>query len=100
LIINNYTITDSSDKIVVDYTKSAKDWFDTILTLAFGLCLIKVTLFFLHDVLETKSWMQTITVLIIAFAAILQTLMVLSRLFQPTNKVLIINKKSLLLILK
>lgn len=92
--IDNFTITETSDKIVVDYDKTLKDWFDIFITLAIGSFLSLVTYFLLRQGLKTTSYIVIVGGLIFAFQAVLQSASGLSRLLQPTNNLLIIDKNS------
>lgn len=95
--IDNFTITDTSDKVVVDYDKSLKDWLDTFISLAIGLILSVATYFLLEQGFKTTSYIVIASGLIFAFQAVLQSTSGLSRLFQPTRNLLIIDKKSKIL---
>jgi hypothetical protein len=90
--IDNFTITDTTDKVVVDYNKSLKDWFDTIITLTIGLFLSVATYFFLEQGIKTKSYIVIASGLIFGFQGVLQTVSGVSRLFQPAKGLLIIDK--------
>ncbi len=92
--IENFTITDTTDKIVVDYRRTMKDWFDTLITLILGLFLSVATYFFLRQGFKTTSYIVIGGGLIFAFQAVLQSASGLSRLFQPTRNLVIINKNS------
>jgi len=93
--IQNFTITETSDKVVVDYTKSLKDWFDTLLTLLFGAALSFATYFLLTVGFDgKKSFIVIGAGLIFAFQAILQSASGISRLLQPTRNLLVIDRNS------
>ena len=92
--IDNFTITETSDKVVVDYAKTSKDKFDTIFTLTLGLAISVATFLLLKQGLKSTSYIVIIAGLIFAFQAVIQTFSGLSRLFQPTRNLLIIDKKT------
>ena len=91
---DNYTITDTADKVVVDYDKTLKDWFDTVITLAIGLFLTFATYLLLQQGFKTTSYIVIAGGLVFAFQAILQSASGFSRLFQPTKNLLIIDKNA------
>ena len=93
--IGHFSITKSSDKIVVDYIKSIKDWFDTFFVIAIGIALCFATYILLEYGITTTNYVVIGGGLIFAFQAILQSSSGISRLFQPTKNLLIINMKSL-----
>jgi len=90
--IDNFTITETSDKVVVDYAKTPKDKVDIIFTLTLGLLISVATYFLLRQGFETTSYIVIIAGLIFAFQAVIQTFSGLSRLFQPTKNFLVIDK--------
>lgn len=90
--IDNFTITETSDKVVVDYTKTAKDRFDTLFTLTLGLFISVATYLLLQQGLKSTSYIVIAAGLVFAFQAVVQTLSGLSRLFQPTKNLLVIDK--------
>ena len=92
--IDNFTITDTADKVVVDYDKTLKDWFDTLITLAIGLFLSVATYFLLVQGFKTTSYIVIAGGLIFAFQAIVQSASRLLRLLQPTRNLLVIDKKA------
>jgi hypothetical protein len=92
--IDNFTITDTADKVVVDYNKTLKDWFDTLITLAIGLFLSVATYFLLKQGFKTTSYIVIAAGLVFAFQAVLQSASGLSRLLQPTKNLLIIDKNT------
>ena len=91
---DNYTITDTADKVVVDYDKTLKDWFDTVITLAICLFLSVATYLLLRQGFKTTSYIVIAGGLVFAFQAILQSASGFSRLFQPTKNLLIIDKNA------
>ena len=90
--IDNFTITETSDKVIVDYAKTAKDKFDTFFTLTLGLLISVATYFLLRQGIETTSYIVIAAGLVFAFQAVVQTLSGISRLFQPTKNILVIDK--------
>ena len=90
--IDNFTITETSDKVVVDYAKTTKDKVDTIFTLTLGLLISVATYFLLRQGIKSTSYIVIIAGLIFAFQAVVQTISGLSRLFQPTKNLLVIDK--------
>lgn len=90
--IDNFTITETSDKVVIDYAKTAKDKFDTIFTLTLGLAISVATFLILRQGIKSTSYIVIIAGLIFAFQAVIQTFSGLSRLFQPTRNLLVIDK--------
>ena len=69
--INNYFITDTSEKIVVDYNKTLKDWFDTILVFAFGVFLLFATYLLLDYGFKTTSYIVIAAGFIFVFIRLL-----------------------------
>lgn len=92
--IDNFTITDTADKVVIDYDKTLKDWFDTLITLAIGLFLSVATYFLLQQGFKTSSYIVIAGGLVFAFQAVLQSASGLSRLLQPTRNLLVIDKNA------
>ncbi|ULQ57143.1 hypothetical protein KJS94_02890 [Flavihumibacter rivuli] len=90
--IENFTITETSDKVVVDYAKTSKEKFDIILTLTLGLAMSVATFLLLRQGIKSTSYIVIIAGLILAFQAVIQTFSGLSRLFQPTKNLLVIDK--------
>jgi len=90
--IDNFTITETSDKVVVDYSKTIKDWFDTLITLSIGLFACVLTFLFLRQGLKTTSFTLLFASLVLSIAAIYQTISGIFRLFQPTKNILVIDK--------
>lgn len=90
--IDNFTITETSNKVVVDYVKTAKDKFDTIFILTLGLLIAISTYFLLRQGFKTTSYIVIIAGLIFAFQAIIQTTSGLLRLFQPKKNLIVIDK--------
>jgi hypothetical protein len=90
--IDNFTITETSDKVVVDYAKTAKDKFDTLFTLTLGLAISVAAFLLLRQGIKSTSYIVIIAGLIFAFQAVIQTFSGLSRLFQPTRNLLVIDK--------
>lgn len=90
--IDNFTITETFDKLVVDYDTTLKDKFDTFITLTLGLLSSVATYFILHYGIKTINYVVISGGLIFAFQAVLLTLSGISRLCQPTKNLLIIDK--------
>jgi hypothetical protein len=90
--IDNFTITETSDKVIVDYAKTAKDRFDTLFTLTLGLLISVAAYLLLRQGLKTTSYIVIAAGLVFAFQAVVQTFSGLSRLFQPTKNLLVIDK--------
>ncbi len=90
--IDNFTITETTDKVVVDYAKTTKDRFDTLFTLTLGILISVATYLLLRQGLKSTSYLVIIAGLVFAFQAVVQTLSGLSRLFQPTKNLLVIDK--------
>ena len=90
--IDNFTITETSDKVVVDYAKTAKDKFDSIFTLTLGMAISVATFLLLRQGFKSTSYIVIIAGLIFAFQAVIQTFSGLSRLFQATRNLLVIDK--------
>lgn len=92
--IDNFTITETSDKVIVDYDKTAKDKIDTFFTLTLGLLISVATYFLLQHGIKTTSYVVIAAGLVFAFQAVVQTFSGLSRLFQPTKNILVIDKSA------
>ncbi len=90
--IDNFTITETTDKVIVDYAKTTKDRFDTLFTLTLGILISVATYLLLRQGLKSTSYLVIIAGLVFAFQAVVQTLSGLSRLFQPTKNLLVIDK--------
>ncbi|MDQ8004505.1 MAG: hypothetical protein REI64_06855 [Pedobacter sp.] len=92
--IDNFTITETSTRVVVDYTKNAKDWFDTFITMILGLFTSVSTYLFLQHGFKTANFILILAGIILTIAAIYLVVSGLSRFFQPTRNLLVINKET------
>ncbi len=90
--IDNFTITETSEKVVVNYVKTIKDKIDTFFTLTLGLLISIATYFLLRQGIITTSYIVIAAGLVFAFQAVIQTFSGLSRLFQPSKNLLVIDK--------
>ncbi|MCC2546516.1 hypothetical protein LJY25_08685 [Hymenobacter sp. BT175] len=91
-MIGNFTIQETTDSVVVHYRKSAKDWFDTALTLAFTLFLVAGTFLLLRQGVKTMSVVVIAAGLLFAFQTFVQGAISLSHLLQPIRNLLVIDK--------
>lgn len=98
--IENFTITETPDKVTVDYKKTSKDWFDAAITVIIGILISIATYFLLFQGIKTMSYITIAGGLIFAFQAVYQTISGISRVFQPVKNLLIIDKNTKKLISK
>ena len=91
--IENFTIIEKAGEVVVNYKKTAKDWFDAFATLAIGLFLSIATFFLISQGFKTNSYISIGGGLIFAFQAVLQTTSGISRILQSSKNILIIDWK-------
>ncbi|KPE50498.1 hypothetical protein [Chryseobacterium indologenes] len=98
--IENFTITETPDKVTVDYKKTSKDCFDAAITVIIGILISIATYFLLFQGIKTMSYITIAGGLIFAFQAVYQTISGISRVFQPVKNLLIIDKNTKKLISK
>jgi hypothetical protein len=91
--IENFKITDTTDMLIVDYSKTAKDWFDTILTIAIGLFCAVCTFVLLMYGLKPAPYITILIGLMFAFVTMVQIASGFSRLFHPTKALIVIDKR-------
>jgi hypothetical protein len=83
--IDNVKISDSTDKVVLNYYKTKKDWFDTIVTISIGLfCATGAFLLFKYG-FQPAPYITILIGLIFGFVTIMQTASGISSLFHPTD---------------
>ena len=90
--IDNFTITETSNKVVVDYAQTAKDRFDTFLNLTIGLLISVAAYFLLRQGIKTTSYIVIAAGLVFCNSSGYTNFSGLSRLFQPTRNLLVIDK--------
>jgi hypothetical protein len=83
--IDNFIVSNSTDKVVFNYYKTKKDWFDTIVAISIGLFCAFSTFLLLKYGFEPAPYITVIIGLMLGFVAIMQTISGLSRLFQPID---------------
>ena len=98
--IDNFTFNDTKNKVAVDYKLTTKDKFDIILTFTIGVTLSVATFYLLKQGFKTTSYIVIAGGLIFAFQAVIQLISALSRFFQPTKNLLVIDKNTKTLISK
>jgi hypothetical protein len=82
---DNFKISHRTDKVVLDYYKTKKDWFDAAVTIFIGLfCAIGTFVLFKYG-FEPAPYVTVLIGLIFGFVTIVQTASGLSRLFRPTD---------------
>jgi hypothetical protein len=96
--IDNFKISDCTDKVVFNYYKTKKDWFDTIVTIFIGLLCAIGTFLLLKYGFEPAPYITILIGLIFGFVTVMKTASGLSRLFQPKNLLTIDKATSTLLI--
>jgi len=89
--IENFTIINNKEKVIVNYKKTAKDWFDSLITLVIGLFLSVANYFLISQGMKTTSYISIGGRLIFAFQAVLQSASGISRILQSSKKILVID---------
>lgn len=98
--IENFTITTTCEKVILDYKKTPKDRFDGFMVLIIGILLSIATYFLILQGIRVTSYITILGGLIFAFQAVYQTISGISRIFQPARNLLVIDKKEEKIIIK
>lgn len=89
--IKNFTIIQNKSKLIINYSKTAKDWFDSIIILLIGLSLFVVTYFLMSQGIKTTSYISIGGGLVFAFQAVVQSTSGIFRILQSSKKILVID---------
>ncbi|MES2654508.1 MAG: hypothetical protein V4620_02910 [Bacteroidota bacterium] len=96
--IGNFTIHQTCNVFVIDYTRSLKDWIDTIIALAIGLGCVVGVVFVASMMFEKFDWILLLPLGSFGFVAFLKLTDGIEKLFQKTGAVITIDKDAGLLI--
>lgn len=92
--IKNFTIIQNKSKLIINYRKTAKDWFDSVIILLIGLFLSVATYFLISQGIKTNSFMSIGGGLVFAFQAFVQSTSGIFRILQSSKKILVIDRDS------
>ena len=92
--IENFTLIQNKIKLAVHYKKTVKDWFDDVAILVIGFCLFVVTYFLISQGMKTMSYISIGGGFIFAFQAVLQSASGISRIFQSSENILVIDRSA------
>lgn len=92
--IENFTIIQNRVELIVNYKKAAKDWFDAFIVIVIGLCLFVATYFLISQGIKTMNYITIGGGLIFAFQAFLQSFSGISRIFESSKNIIIINRST------
>jgi len=92
--IKNFTIIQNKSKLIINYRKTAKDWFDSVVILFIGLFLSVATYFLISQGIKTTSFISIGGGLIFAFQAFVQSTSGIFRILQSSKKILVIDRDS------
>ncbi|MEG2161304.1 MAG: hypothetical protein RRY62_08865 [Chryseobacterium sp.] len=90
--IKNFTIIQNKSKLIINYSKTAKDWFDSIIILLIGLFLSVATYFLMSQGIKTTSYISIGGGLVFAFQAVVQSTSGIFRILQSSKKILVIDR--------
>lgn len=92
--IKNFTIIQNKSKLIINYRKTAKDWFDSVIILFIGLFLSVATYFLISQGIKTTSFISIGGGLVFAFQAFVQSTSGIFRILQSSKKILVIDRDS------
>lgn len=92
--IKNFTIIQNKSKLIINYRKTAKDWFDSVIILLIGLFLSVATYFLISQGIKTTSYISIGGGLVFAFQAFVQSTSGIFRILQSSKKILVIDRDS------
>lgn len=92
--IKNFTIIQNKSKLIINYRKTAKDWFDSVIILFIGLFLYVATYFLISQGIKTTSFISIGGGLVFAFQAFVQSTSGIFRILQSSKKILVIDRDS------
>jgi hypothetical protein len=94
-IFGNYNIESNESLVRLNYLRTSKDTFDFFLLALFGIGSLFISCFLLFHTLTTEfSWINLIVILIFGLTGVVKVLELISRLSEPTNGIICIDKKS------
>ncbi|MBW3524315.1 hypothetical protein [Chryseobacterium sp. NKUCC03_KSP] len=92
--IKNFTIIQNKSKLIINYRKTAKDWFDSVIILFIGLFLSVATYFLISQGIKATSFISIGGGLVFAFQAFVQSTSGIFRILQSSKKILVIDRDS------
>jgi hypothetical protein len=100
-LFGNYNIQSNDSLVKLNYLRTSKDISDLFLLALFGIGSLCISSFLLAHTLNTNfSWINLIVILIFGLTGVVKVLELISRLSEPTNEIICIDKKSNSILIK
>lgn len=90
----NFEFDKDNSVSILNYNRSSKDWFDILSSLLIGLLSASVVFYIINAMIKDFSWIDPLILLVFGFVAFLKISYSISRLLEPTKKLISINKNS------
>ncbi|MFT4876171.1 MAG: hypothetical protein ACI8ZQ_001628 [Bacteroidia bacterium] len=100
-IFGNYNIQSNDSLVKLNYLPTSKDISDFLLLTLFGIGSLCISCFLLvHTLITNFSWINLIVILIFGLTGVVKVIELISRLSEPTNGIICIDKKSNSILIK
>ena len=99
--LNKYSFRTSGKFIRFGYSRTTKDWLDLLILTLFGIGSLSVSGFLIIQSIRSEfSWLYVVLISLFGFVGVIKLIEFLSRLSEPTNSIITIDKHSNTIIIR